>query len=119
MLLRVRRLDAAARVVLRAMSSGSTREWKMLPSGARWCELETGTSNAYQVVADNVVRVEYVVRLDDGAVAANGKLSFRLGSRNPAVCAAVEEAVLGMRLGDRRRLRAPPHSSRGSSLSAA
>ena len=108
----LRRLDGAARAARRTMSSGA-RDWKMLPSGSRWCELDSGATNAYQVVEENVVRVEYVARLDDGAVAASGKLSFRLGSRSSAICAAIDEGVVGMRLGGRRRLRAPPQSSRG------
>ena len=90
----------------------------MLPSGLRWCDLHKGGGNdGTTVQVGQVVRVDYIARLDDGTRIAGGTSSFRLGAG--AVCAAIDEVVPGMRLGDTRRVRAPPHSPRGRALASA
>ena len=98
--------------------NGASRGWAMLPSGTRWCELRAG-GNEDEVPAvqvGQVVRVHYVCRLDDGTRIAGGTASFRLGSRTGAICAALDDVVPGMHLGDMRRCRAPPQSARGRAL---
>lgn len=92
----------------------------MLPSGTRWCELEAGGNSDHAAVEDGqVVRVEYICRLDDGSRVAGGTASFRLGAKTGSVCAALEDVVPGMQLGDTRRCRAPPASPRGRALALA
>jgi FKBP-type peptidyl-prolyl cis-trans isomerase (trigger factor) len=88
----------------------------VLPSGNRWRELRSASVDDGEATQDGqVVRVEYVVRLDDGTVVCPViASSFRLGSTSGTVCAALEEAALGMRLGETRRLRAAPRSHRGT-----
>ena len=93
----------------------------MTPSGTRWFELRAGGSEdaGSPVQVKQVVRIEYVCRLDDGTQVAGGTASFRLGNGSSSVCAAIDETVPGMCLGDTRRCRAPPNSRRGSALSGA
>ena len=90
----------------------------MLPSGTRWCELRAGGNEGEvpAVQVGQVVRIHYVCRLDDGTRIAGGTASFRLGSRTGAICAAIDDVVPGMHLGDTRRCRAPPQSARGRAL---
>ena len=98
------------------------RDWNLLPSGhSRWRTLKDGDAHEHPYVAQegHVVRVRYVAKLDDGVEAARGRLSFRVGSRSDGVCAAIDEGVAGMRLGDQRRIRASPQSVRGTSLAHA
>lgn len=97
----------------------STRDWQLLPSGTRWTELAAGDDPERFMVQDGqTVRVAYTVRLDDGSeLISQSTASFRIGSGS--VCAALDEGTVGMRLGDRRRLRAPPASRRGKALSDA
>ena len=101
--------------------NGTSRNWAMLPSGTRWCELTAGgnDSDATPVQESQVVRVHYVCRLDDGSSLVDSTASWRLGTRSSAVCAALDEVVPGMRLGDTRRCRAPPQSARGRALAGA
>lgn len=109
-------------VLVRRCSSAAQREWQTLPSGlARWALLKQGESDAFMVHKSkgHVVRLAYVARLDDGSELAKGTLSFRLGSGSEGVCAALDEAACGMRLGDQRRVRASPQSRRGKALAAA
>lgn len=54
-----------------------------------------------------------------GTRIAGGTASFRIGQRSGSVCTALEEVVEGMQLGDTRRCRAPPQSSRGRALTGA
>lgn len=92
--------------------------WQVLPSGSRWMELHaSGNSvdHVEPVESGQVVRVEYMVRLNDGTRVGGARTaSFRIGNASSAVCAALEEVAPGMRLGDTRRLRAPPQSRRGT-----
>ena len=75
----------------------------MLPSGTRWCELRAGGSEYEDAVEEGqTVRIDYACRLDDGTRLAGGTASFRLGKKSGAVCHALDEVVLGMRLGDMR-----------------
>ena len=56
--------------------------------------------------------------LDDGSELVTGLVaSFRVGGGG--VCAVIDEGVTGMRVGDRRKLRAPPNLPRGRALDAA
>jgi len=93
----------------------------MLPSGTRWCELRAGGNESAEGTVEDgqVVRIDYVCRLDDGSRVAGGSASFRLGKRSGVVCHAIEEVVPGMGLGDTRRCRAPPASTRGHALASA
>ena len=63
------------------------------------------------------MRFKYVARLDDGSEVARGEPSIRVGSG--AVCEALSTGVVGMRVGDVRRLRAAPTMQRGKALAAA
>ena len=105
---------------LRRLSTAAAREWQMLPSGlVRWTPLKSGEPDAFQVKRGHVVRLKYVARLDDGSELSKGTLSFRLGNNSDGVCAAVDEACTGMRLGDSRRVRAAPGSRRSKALALA
>ena len=69
------------------------------------------------VQAGQVVRVDYQASLDDGTVVASSTASFRIGKPiGRVICAVVEEVVVGMRLGDTRRVRAPPSAPRGRAI---
>merc|ERR1712228_633491 len=98
---------------------GSTMkiEWKMLPSGLQMQELSKGDQGDLPVTEKQTVRVDYVAKLDDGSVVHRGTSSWKLGSA--AVCAALDEGVIGMCVGDRRRLRAPPFFRRGTAVAHA
>ena len=89
-----------------------------MPSGVRWCDLRAGGNGgeSKKVEDGQVVRVEYVCRLDDGTQVASSIASFRIGNQSAAVCAALDEVAAGMSLGDTRRVRAPPNSRRGHRL---
>lgn len=105
---------------LRRLSTAAARDWQMLPSGlVRWTPLKSGEPDAFQVKRGHVVRLKYVARLDDGSELSKGTLSFRLGNNSDGVCAAVDEACTGMRLGDSRRVRAAPGSRRSKALALA
>lgn len=109
----LRRSSCESAVRLVRCHASRNREWNMLPSGqARWTLLKAAEPDAFQVKEGHVVRMQYVARLDDGRECAKGTLSYRIGSRSDGVCAAVEEASEGMRLGDTRRVRAAPQSRR-------
>ena len=60
------------------------------------------------------MRIEYVAKLDDGSEVARRTASFKVG--RGSMCAAIEEGVCGMSVGDRRRLRAPPWMARGPAV---
>lgn len=116
------RAPLVLRPAVRALAyNGTSRSWQMLPSGVRWCELRAGGSDNETVVqTGQVVRVDFVCRLDDGTKIASGTgTSFRLGNRSGNICAALDDVVPGMQLGDTRRCRVPPNSPRGRALSAA
>mmetsp|Transcript_27262 Transcript_27262/g.59868 ORF Transcript_27262/g.59868 Transcript_27262/m.59868 type:complete len:243 (+) Transcript_27262:177-905(+) len=100
----------------RGMCSSSEVTWIQLPSGARMRELEAGDQGDTPVIEGQAVRVSYVARLDDSTVCGKGNLSFRIG--NGVVCQAIEESAVGMCVGDRRLIRAPPFSRRGKYLAS-
>ena len=108
-----------SREVRRWAFNGSKREWALLPeTGATWRAISAGgdQTEGAEAYDGQVVRVEYTVRLDDGSHVASATSSFRTGSQSTGVCACIEEVVRGMRLGDTRRVRAPPSARRGPRL---
>jgi len=107
----------------RSAYNGSSRGWKTLPNtGSLWRSLYSLESPdepgaASPVKLGQVVRVDYTASLDDGTVVATSTASFRVEPPSGRVlCAAIEEAVPGMRLGDTRRVRSPPSARRGRAL---
>lgn len=107
----------------RGAYNGSSRGWKTLPNtGSLWRSLYSLESPdepgaASPVKLGQVVRVDYTASLDDGTVVATSTASFRVEPPSGRVlCAAIEEAVPGMRLGDTRRVRSPPSARRGRAL---
>ena len=102
-------------LLLRRLSAASKRDWHLLPSGlSHWSQLKAGPeSNTLPVSEGAIVRVDYIARLDDGSIVAKDRASFRVGNRSAGVCAVIDEGVMGMYLGDCRRMRASPQSSRG------
>ena len=106
---RARCISAAAEVA---------REWQLMPSGLRVLEVSKGERGDFPVKDNQTVRVTYAVRLDDGVeVIRRSGLSYKIG--NGSVCEALSEGVLGMRVGDRRRLRAPPSLRRSAEVATA
>jgi len=95
----------------------STPLWETLPNGVRMQHIPSGDQGDEPVVVGQTVRVDYVARLDDGSIAAHGTSSWKIGSS--AVCEALDEGVVGMCVGDRRRMRAPPGLRRGAALAKA
>ena len=86
------------------LCSSTTRNWRMLPSGARWCLLQRGSvEDTGEVQTGQVVRVEYAARLDDGREITRSVASWRLGSNSASICEVLDEVTPGMRLGDMRR----------------
>ena len=92
-------------------------DWQNLASGLRMRKVSLGDQDDEPVVTGQAVRVEFAVRLDDGSEVAHAVKSLKLGNGN--ICAAIEEGVVGMRVGDRRKLRAPPFMKRGPLLDKA
>ncbi len=101
----------------------STGAWRTLPDGlTRWRQLETAGSFAdgTDVQEGQTVRVDYVVRGDgDDGTLFESQASYRAGGGSHTVCACLDVGVVGMRLGDTRRLRVPPHGRRGHAVEAA
>lgn len=121
MLTRAARLRAPlARQRTRYLSSAADAalDWQLMPSGLRVLEVSRGEQGDFPVKDSQTVRVTYAVRLDDGVeVLRRSGASYKLGSGN--VCEALTEGVMGMRVGDRRRLRAPPALRRSDEVAAA
>lgn len=92
-------------------------DWTLLPNGVRMQVLERSTHDERPVTQGQTVRIAYVVRLDDGTECARAQASFRLG--RGAVCEALDQGVVGMCVGDVRRLRASGYMRRGPALAAA
>ena len=63
--------------------------------------------------------MDYSARLDDGRQIVKSTASFKIGAGSASVCAVLEEVAPGMRLGDTRRVRAPPSSRKGPRVLAA
>jgi len=85
--------------------------WSTGANGLRYRSVSFGDQGDNPISKGQAVRVEFSAKLDDGSVVAHAVKSFKVGSG--AVCAAIEEGVIGMRVGDRRKLRAPPYFTRG------
>lgn len=92
-------------------------EWTVLPNGVRMQLLERSQHDDRPVTHGQTVRIAYVARLDDGTECARAEASFRLGQGT--VCEALDQGVLGMCVGDVRRLRASGYLRRGPALAAA
>ena len=104
-----RRLTPMVRVLRRSAYNGAQRDWQLLASGSRWCEIRKGGEpDSFEVQPGQVVRVEYIAKLDDGTRVVGSTASFKLGNASPAVCTAVQEAVPGMRCEFRRTDSPPP-----------
>ena len=89
---------ALVRIARRTAYNGAQRDWSTLPSGSRWCEIrQGGEPESFGVQEGQVVRVDYVARLDDGTRVVGSTASFKIGSASSAVCAALEEVVPGMK----------------------
>jgi len=99
---------------IQAAASGG---WTNLPNGVRMQQLERGDFDERKVTRGQTVRIAYVARLDDGTECAREEKSFRLG--RSAVCEALDEGVVGMCVGDVRRLRASGYARRGRALADA
>lgn len=95
----------------------ATSDWRLIGNGVRVRDVSFGNQEDEPVQTGQAVRVEFVARVDDGTEVAAKVVSFKLG--NGAVCQAIEEGVPGMRVGDRRKLRAPQHLPRASALEKA
>lgn len=100
-----------------AKGIATSPEWRTLASGVRVRDVSHGTQGDDPVQAGQAVRVQYVAKLDDGSEIVRRTASFKIG--NGTVCQALEDGVCGMRLGDRRKLRAPPYLIRGPAMEAA
>jgi len=85
--------------------------WSTGANGLRYRSVSFGDQGDNPISKGQAVRVEFSAKLDDGSEVAHAVKSFKVGSG--AVCAAIEEGVIGMRVGDRRKLRAPPYFTRG------
>jgi len=92
-------------------------EWTVLPNSVRMQVLEHSDHDDRPVTHGQTVRIAYVARLDDGKECARAEASFRLGQGT--VCEALEQGVVGMCVGDVRRLRASGYLRRGPALAAA
>jgi FKBP-type peptidyl-prolyl cis-trans isomerase FkpA len=73
-------------------------------------DLTVGTGAA--AVTGDTVTVNYTGSFLDGRVFDSGTFPFRLGTN--AVIPGFEQAVIGMRVGGRRRATIPPHLAYGS-----
>ena len=115
----VRALRSPSHVSLaRALSSQAREGWRLLPSGLRVRHVKSGELGDDPVDVGQTVRVQYSARLEDGReVVSKLVASFRVGGGG--VCAAIDDGVVGMRVGDRRRVRAPPNLPRGRALAEA
>eukprot|EP00966_Prymnesium_polylepis_P025388 585394-Prymnesium_polylepis.2 len=105
---------AADQVLLRARGLCTSKEWQNTANGLRIREVAQGDQGDEPVMTGQAVRVEFAARLEDGREVAHAVKSFKLG--NGSVCAAIEQAVVGMRVGDRKKLRAPSYMNRGPLL---
>jgi hypothetical protein len=104
--------------LVRALSSQAREGWRLLPSGLRVRHVKSGELGDDPVDVGQTVRVQYSARLEDGReVVSKLVASFRVGGGG--VCAAIDDGVVGMRVGDRRRVRAPPNLPRGRALAEA
>jgi hypothetical protein len=92
-------------------------KWTVLPNGVRMQVLERSSHDDRPVTHGQTVRIAYVARLDDGSECARAEASFRLGQGT--VCEALDQGVIGMCVGDMRRLRASGFLRRGPALAAA
>ena len=105
--------DAVLRSRVQKMCTAS-KEWQTAAGGLRVRTVSLGEQGDAPVESGQTVRVEFAARLDDGSEVAHAVKSFKLGSSS--VCAAIDQSVVGMRVGDRKKLRAPTHMSRGPLL---
>ena len=104
--------------LVRMLSSQAREGWRLLPSGLRVRHVKSGELGDDPVDVGQTVRVQYSARLEDGReVVSKLVASFRVGGGG--VCAAIDDGVVGMRVGDRRRVRAPPNLPRGRALAEA
>ena len=88
--------------LVRALSSQAREGWRLLPSGLRVRHVKSGELGDDPVDVGQTVRVQYSARLEDGReVVSKLVASFRVGGGG--VCAAIDDGVVGMRVGDRRR----------------
>ena len=95
----------------------TTSDWKQLSNGVRVRNISLGNQDDKPVGEGQSVRVEYVARLDDGSEIVACTTSFKQGKGSKgSICAAIDEGVLGMCVGDRRKLRAPPFMPRSRAL---
>lgn len=92
-------------------------DWQSAPNGLRMRTVSLGNQGDEPTVKGQTVRVEFAARLEDGSEVAHAVKSFKLG--HGTVCDAIEEGVVGMRVGDRRKLRAPSYMKRGPLLAQA
>lgn len=93
-------------------------EWRVLGSGLQQRQVSYGDQDDEPVDDGQTVRIDYVARLQDGTEVTRGTASFKIGTAG-RICDALDQGVRGMRVGDRRQLRAPPHLHRGPALDAA
>ena len=86
--------------LVRALSSQAREGWRLLPSGLRVRHVKSGELGDDPVDVGQTVRVQYSARLEDGReVVSKLVASFRVGGGG--VCAAIDDGVVGMRVGDR------------------
>ena len=93
-------------------------EWRSLGSGLQQRQVSYGDQDDEPVHEGQTVRIGYTARLEDGTVVTRNTASFKIGSAG-RICDALDEGVRGMRVGDRRLLRAPQYLNRGPALDAA
>eukprot|EP00908_Phaeocystis_cordata_P026271 Transcript_8739.p1 GENE.Transcript_8739~~Transcript_8739.p1 ORF type:complete len:203 (-),score=26.51 Transcript_8739:144-752(-) len=130
-----------ARTTVRLCTT-SRYEWQTLASGLRWkqvcvslrlspwpghsrllhgrSQVAHGNQGDHPVGDNQTVRISYSARVDetDTEVVSNRVASFKVGTRSQ-ICEALDEGVRGMRVGDRRLLRAPFNMARGPAVAAA
>lgn len=114
-MLRLARLSSRPAALRRWLHVGE--EWTLTPQGARLRTVSRGAQGDPPVVKGQAVRVEFVARLEDGKELAHAVRSFKLG--HSSVCDVLDQGVVGMCVGDRRKMRAPPFSRRGPLLEQA
>ena len=89
----------------------------MIASGIRMHKVSNGNQGDPPVQPGQTVRANYIARTDDGTEIARASASCKQGGK--VVCEAIDEGVVGMCVGDHRRLRAPPYAHQGRAVQGA
>jgi FKBP-type peptidyl-prolyl cis-trans isomerase len=109
-------VSAAARVTSPPQSRTHVSLVQVMPSGLRIDDLVEGTGD--EVRAGRTVYIHYTGKLENGKKfdssydhAGRRPFAFKVGSRK--VIAGLEEGVIGMKVGGKRRLTIPPQLGYG------